>query len=57
MQPAGSGATWTGSPQGVFAGRKDHKPPQSVVADTLNAFRCGAVGGVVINWGLVSSEA
>jgi hypothetical protein len=26
MEPAGSGATWTGSPNGVFAGRKHHKP-------------------------------
>src|SRR5882757_918168 len=26
MEPAGSGATWTGSPEGVFAGRKHHKP-------------------------------
>jgi hypothetical protein len=26
MKPGGSGATWTGSPEGVFAGRKHHKP-------------------------------
>jgi len=26
MEPAGSGATWTGSPEGVFAERKHHKP-------------------------------
>ena len=26
MESAGSGATWTGSPKGVFAGRKHHKP-------------------------------
>ena len=26
MEPAGSGATWTGSPKGVFTGRKHHKP-------------------------------
>src|SRR6266480_6836192 len=26
MEPAESGATWTGSPKGVFAGRKHHKP-------------------------------
>jgi hypothetical protein len=26
MELAGSGATWTGSPKGVFAGRKHHKP-------------------------------
>ncbi len=25
MEPAASGATWTGSPKGVFAGRKHHK--------------------------------
>ncbi len=75
MKPAGSGATWTGSPKGVFAGRKHHKPRlalnnntagvreradenrirvaghldeiQGVVANTLNAFRYGAVGFIV----------
>jgi hypothetical protein len=26
MEPAESGATWTGSPKGVFEGRKHHKP-------------------------------
>ncbi len=26
MEPVGTGATWTGSPKGVFAGRKHHKP-------------------------------
>jgi len=26
MEPAESGATWTGSPKGVFSGRKHHKP-------------------------------
>jgi hypothetical protein len=26
MELAGSAATWTGSPKGVFAGRKHHKP-------------------------------
>jgi hypothetical protein len=26
MEPAGSGVKWTGSPKGVFAGRKHHKP-------------------------------
>src|SRR5947199_5242986 len=31
MEPAGSGATWTGSPKGVFAGRKHHKPQQAVL--------------------------
>ena len=30
MEPAGSGATWTGSPKGVFAGRKHHKPRLSL---------------------------
>jgi len=48
MEPAGSGATWTGSPKGVFAGRKHHKPRQGVVTSTLNAFRGGAVG--FIDW-------
>ncbi len=47
MEPAGSGATWTGSPKGVFAGRKHHKPPQGVVANTLNLFWNGAVGFIV----------
>ncbi len=40
MEPAGSGATWTGSPKGGFSGRKHHKPRQSVVANTLNG-ACG----------------
>jgi hypothetical protein len=48
MEPAGSGATWTGSPKGVFAGRKHHKPRQGVVASTLELFRNGAVG--FIDW-------
>jgi hypothetical protein len=30
MEPAGSGATWTGSPKGVFAERKHHKPRLSL---------------------------
>jgi hypothetical protein len=34
MEPAGSGATWTGSPKGVFAGRKHHKPRQSLNNNT-----------------------
>src|SRR5436853_7358200 len=34
MEPAGSGATWTGSPKGVFAGRKHHKPRQSLKNNT-----------------------
>jgi hypothetical protein len=36
MEPAGSGATWTGSPEGVFAERKHHKPRQA-----LNNFTAG----------------
>ena len=76
MELAGSDATWTGSPKGVFAERKHHKPRQSLknntagvreredenrtreagnrdevegaVANTLNAFRLGAVG--FIDW-------
>jgi hypothetical protein len=48
MEPAGSGATWTGSPKGVFAGRKHHKPRQGVVASTLRLLRNGAVG--FIDW-------
>jgi hypothetical protein len=36
MEPAGSGATWTGSPKGVFAERKHHKPRQA-----LNNFTAG----------------
>jgi hypothetical protein len=34
MEPVGSGATWTGSPQGVFEGRKHHKPRQSLKNNT-----------------------
>jgi hypothetical protein len=34
MEPAGSGATWTGSPKGVFAGRKHHKPRLSFQNNT-----------------------
>jgi hypothetical protein len=34
MEPAGSGATWTGSPKGVFAERKHHKPRQSLNNNT-----------------------
>src|SRR5436305_15342903 len=30
MKPAGSGATWTGSPKGVFTGGKHHKPRLSL---------------------------
>src|SRR5213596_48014 len=48
MEPAGSGATWTGSPKGGFSGRKHHKPRQGVVPNTLNLFRNGAVG--FIDW-------
>ena len=35
MEPAGSGATWTGSPKGVFADRKHHKPRLSLDNNTL----------------------
>src|SRR5438093_6198696 len=48
MEPAGSGAIWTGSPKGVFAGRKHHKPRQGVVASSLKSYRNGAVG--FIDW-------
>ena len=34
MEPVGSGATWTGSPKGVFAGRKHHKPRLSLQNNT-----------------------
>jgi hypothetical protein len=34
MEPVGSGATWTGSPKGVFAERKHHKPRQSLNNNT-----------------------
>ena len=34
MEPAGSGATWRGSPKGVFAGRKHHKPPLALNNNT-----------------------
>ena len=34
MEPAGSGATWTGSPKGVFAERKHHKPRLSLKNNT-----------------------
>jgi len=34
MEPAGSGATWTGSLKGVFAGRKHHKPRLSLNNNT-----------------------
>jgi hypothetical protein len=36
MAPVGSGATWTGSPKGVFAARKHHKPRLA-----LNNFTAG----------------
>jgi hypothetical protein len=35
MEPAGSGATWTGSPKRVFVGRKHHKPRQSLNNNTV----------------------
>jgi hypothetical protein len=34
MEPAGSGATWTGSPEGVFAERKHHNLRQSLNNNT-----------------------
>jgi hypothetical protein len=34
MEPAGSGARWTGSPKGVFKGRKHHKPRLSLKNNT-----------------------
>jgi hypothetical protein len=34
MEPAGSGATWTGSPKGVFQARKHHKPRLSLKNNT-----------------------
>jgi hypothetical protein len=34
MESAGSGATWRGSPQVVFAGRKHHKPRQLLKNNT-----------------------
>jgi hypothetical protein len=34
MELAGSDATWTGSPKGVFAERKHHKPRQSLKNNT-----------------------
>jgi hypothetical protein len=48
MEPAGSGATWTGSPKGVFAGRKHHKPRVGSVATMLMIILSGAVG--FIDW-------
>ena len=40
MEPAGSGATWTGSPKGVFVGRKHHKPQQSLKNNTAGVREC-----------------
>jgi hypothetical protein len=37
MEPAGSGATWTGSPKGVFRVRKHHKPQLSLQNNTAGA--------------------
>jgi hypothetical protein len=34
MEPGGSGATWTGSPKGVFAERKHYKPRLSLKNNT-----------------------
>jgi hypothetical protein len=33
-EPAGSGATWTGSPKGGFSGRKHHKPRLALNSNT-----------------------
>src|SRR5437763_5127942 len=38
MEPAGSGATWTRSPKGVFAGRKHHKPRLSLNNNTAGVY-------------------
>jgi hypothetical protein len=37
MEPAGSGATWTGSPKGVFAERKHHKLRQGEPSSFLTS--------------------
>jgi len=47
MEPAGSGATWTGSPKGGFSGRKHHKPRQGVAANRARLYRDWAVGFIV----------
>ena len=39
MESAGSGATWTGSPKGVFSGRKHHKPRQSLNNNTVGVHK------------------
>src|SRR2546430_14726345 len=44
MEPAGSGATWTGSPEGVFAGRKHHKPGLALNNNTAGRGEEGEVG-------------
>ena len=35
LKPNQAGATWTGSPKNVFAGRKHHKPQAGLVASEL----------------------
>jgi hypothetical protein len=40
MEPAGSGATWTGRPQGVFEGRKHHQPGLSLKNNTAGVREC-----------------
>jgi hypothetical protein len=45
MEPAGSGATWTGSPKGVFAGRKHHKPPSHLKQKCGSCRRHNTSGG------------
>ena len=40
MEPAGSSAKWTGSPKGVFAGRKHHKSRQSLKNNTAEVREC-----------------
>jgi hypothetical protein len=54
MEPAGSGATWTGSPKGVFARRKHHKPRLALNNITVGVCECEEanrtrVAGVVAN--------
>jgi hypothetical protein len=71
MEPAGMGATWTGSPKGAFAERKHHKPGLALNNNTarvrgrqdMNRARVAGhrddVEGVVANTlnGAVKSEA
>src|SRR5215475_2869074 len=41
MEPAGSSATWTGSPKGVFAPPKHHKPRHSLKNNTAGVHEPG----------------